>query len=563
MSRNADLILKNGIIETMCDGARATAVAACDGRIIYVGDDAGTTAFAGEQTEVIDLKGRYVSPGFIDGHTHEVSYLLEEKDRSKAFFFESVPSDPESYREAFAEFVAEHPEEGVYRGYGMDLNTFTEGTPDNRWLNEICPDKPICILDLSEHCFLMNAKALEQVGLDRDTPEPRGARFYKNPDGELTGFAAEADLYSDKLMYREYSTEEFHDAFAEFQSTCHSYGITAIGIAGPTIPAQKAWKVFHEMEQAGELALRVNCAIIDFDEPGLSRERGRAYADALDEGQKYNSDFQRVSQAKALIDGVLEGKSAFLLEPYAPEAGEKEDYKGLSYADRQELCAFTDEINKAGYQLQFHAIGDGAVRLALDAFEHSQAVNGTGDYRNIIAHISLISEEDVKRMADLKVIGAMQPIWWYRDPNFAEIEERVLGSQRFDREYRVREMMDAGIVITGSADYPVTPDYRPLAGIQVGATQGSPYTGQCEDRAYVRRPEQAVSAWEMLKCYTINGAIEMKMEDLIGTIETGKKADLVVLGQDILNCDKRAISETEVCMTIMDGRIVYMNNLNH
>ncbi|MCR5033999.1 MAG: amidohydrolase [Clostridia bacterium] len=554
METKATLILKNGTIQTMVGDETAQAVAVCGSEIIYVGDDAGAEAFAGEDTKVIDLEGKYVSPGFIDGHTHEVMYLIDE---DTTFFFETVEPKLEVYKEAFAKFVAERPDNEMYYGNSLDMNAFPEGFVTNDWITEICPDKPVCITDMSQHCFLMNAKALEMAGIDRNTPVPDGANIFKHSDGEPTGFVADAMAFMGKLPARERTQKKYHDAFLKFQDTCNSYGITAVDIAGPTIPAEQAWEVFHDMEEAGELKVRVNCTIMSFTEAVVNKERGREYVKLLDEGQKYNSDFQRVSQAKGIIDGVPEAKSARLMEPYAPEAGEAADYIGPVYIDPEDLKGFTEVVNGAGYQVQIHAMGDGGVHYALDAYEHSWKVNGEGDYRNMIAHVTLIKPEDVKRMAELKVIGTMQPLWWYYDPNFSPLEEQNFGTERFKTEYHIREMMDAGIMITGSMDYPVQPDYRPLAGIQVGATQSSPYPGQCDDPAYVRNADQAVTAREMLECYTTNGAFEMKMEDLIGTIEVGKKADMVVLEQNILDCPVKTISETKICCTIMNGEVVY------
>lgn len=550
----ASLILTNGTIQTMTGKETAQAVAIYNDKIVYVGDNAGAEELAGEATKIIDLKGRYVTPGFIDGHTHEVMYIIDE---DQMLSFEGIPADLETYKSELAAYVRENPDKDIYYGNGMDLTVFPEGFATNDWINEICSHKPVCIHDMSHHCFLLNAKAMEIVGLDRNTKLPESANVYKHPNGEPTGFISDAFSLLESLPPLDHSPEKYKKAFLKYQHLCHSYGVTGIDIAGASIETRQAWKAFHEMEQSGALKLRVNCSIMEAVDNSVGEELGRKYTALLDEAQKYNSDYLKVSQAKALLDGVIEGKSAFLLEPYAPEAEEAPDYRGSLYVSPENVKKFAEIINGAGYQIQFHAIGDGAVKCALDAFESSSHVNGSGDYRNMIAHVNLISDEDILRMADLKVIGAMQPLWWYYEPNFSSIEQYVLGEERFHQEYRVKDMLKAGIMITGSIDYPIQADFRPLAGIQVGATQGSPYAKESDDPSFFRNREQTVSVWEMLKAYTVNGAYAMKMDNLFGTIETGKKADLVILEKNILDCDVRSIADTKVCYTIMNGEIVY------
>ena len=205
-------------------------------------------------------------------------------------------------------------------------------------------------------------------------------------------------------------------------------------------------------------------------------------------------------------------------------------------------------------------MGDASVQLAVNSFEAAQEALGDlqKECRNKIAHVNLITDEDVQRMADLKVIAAMQPMWFYYDPFFSPLEELMFGTERFNREYHIREMLDAGMIITGSNDYPVTYDYAPLHAIEAGATQCSPYPGEDDQpEIFTRNADQAVSVYEMIEMYTTKSAYGAFFDDQVGTIEAGKKADLVVLGYNLLTCDVKAISDTPVVYTISDGRIVY------
>ena len=261
---------------------------------------------------------------------------------------------------------------------------------------------------------------------------------------------------------------------------------------------------------------------------------------------------------KFSLDGVPEGKTSYLMEPYDPAAEMDADYVGSPAATEEELTYFTVAVNAEGFTVQTHCMGDASVKMAMNAFEKSVEDNGKLDVRNKIAHVNLILNEDVKRMADLGVIAAMQPMWFYYDPFFSPLEEQMFGAERFAAEYHIRDMIDAGVIITGSNDYPVTLDFAPLHAIEAGATQCSPYAGEDQDiETYTRNAEQAATVYEMIEMYTKNAAYGAFMDDRMGTIEVGKKADLVVLGDNPLTCDVKAISDIQVVYTISDGRIVY------
>ena len=552
----ASMVLKNGAIYTMdTKNTVASAVAVAGDEIIYVGDDAGAEKYVSDSTQVIDLQGQMVTPGFIDGHTHEVQNLIA-KDNS-VYLNETKP-DLELYKAALKKFAEDHPDAKIIYGTGMDLNAFPESNPTNDWINDIVSDIPVVFSDLSLHGSLVNTKTLENCGITADTPAPAGGTIYKDASGKLTGYLSDCGNLLEALPKAEYTAEQYHDAFLTFQKECNSYGITGIDIAGPTIYAPDAWAVFNEMEKNGELTLRVNC--VTWAKGDFGTELAEQAIKELNEGQKYNTDFQHVSQVKGIIDGVPEGKTASLVEPYAPEAGMAADYRGVQFATQEEMNDFVTAIDKAGYQVEIHAMGDAGVNTVLNAFEYAQKQNGVRDSRHMIAHVTLMTNDDIKRMGKLGVIGAMQPLWWYYDPNFSPLEEQMFGAERFKQEYHIKDMMDAGIVITGSIDYPVLLDSRPLNGMEAGVTQCSPYAGEDNDSAYLRNADQTVSIMDMLKVYTTNGAYEMFMDNLIGTLEVGKKADMVVLSQDISKVDSKAISDTKIINTISNGKIVYTGN---
>lgn len=549
-TEGADLVLTNATFQTMVsEDDTAEAVAITGGELVYVGDAAGVEAFIGDNTKVMDLGGKYVTPGFIDGHIHAPGVALTEETEIGLM---SYGADLEAYKTAVTEFIEAHPDYEVYLGNALDLKAFPDSMPSNDWLDEICSDKPIMLSDVSGHGALLNTCAIELCGITKDTADPPSGTIYKDANGELVGYFSDCGEILGAIPEFEYTEEQYKAAFLTFQEEANSYGLTGMDSGGDSIePA-----LFSEMEKEGVLNLRVNTDF--FFSPPVNAERALEVIDYLDANQQYVSDFINVRQVKFKVDGVPEGKSSYLLEPYAEEAGAEEGYVSSAAATVEELKGFVETVNAAGYTVQTHCMGDASVQLAMDAYENSAKVNGNPDVRNKIAHVNLLTDNDVQRMAEYKVVAAMQPLWFYYDPFFSPLEEQMFGTERFESEYHIRDMIDAGIIITGSNDYPVTYDFAPLHAIEAGATQCSPYAGEDDQiETYTRNAAQSATVYEMLEMYTTNAAYGAFLNDRVGTIEVGKKADLVVLGDNLLTCDVKAISDIPVLYTISDGRIVY------
>lgn len=550
----ADLVLTNGTIQTMVsEDDTAEAVAVKDGEIVFVGTSADAEAYIGDATQVIDLDGRYVTPGFIDGHIHYPGPYLTANTELDLM---DLGADLDAYKEALTQFVEENPDFDIYIGNSMDLKAFPDSKPTNDWLDEISSDKPIQIIDVSHHGVLLNSCAIEMCGLTKDTPDPDGGTIYKDADGELTGYFSDCDDIMTGLPAFEYTEEQYEEAFLAFQDEASSYGLIGVNSGGNSVEDNDVpLNVFRALEEEGTLDLRINYNFFAF--PPLDADAVISY---LDSRQDFNSEFLNVRQVKFTLDGVPEGKSSYLLEPYAETAGTAPDYVGSPAATQEELTEFVTAVNGVGYTVQTHCMGDASVQEALNAYAASVEQNGEMDVRNTITHVNLITEEDIQRMADLGIIAAMQPLWFYYDPFFSPLEEQMFGAERFASEYHIRDMVDAGVIITGSNDYPVTYDFAPLHAIEAGATQCSPYAGEDQDvETYTRNADQAVTVYEMLEMYTTNAAYAAFLDDRVGTIEVGKKADLVVLGDNLLTCDVKEISDVTVEYTISDGRIVYEN----
>ena len=354
------------------------------------------------------------------------------------------------------------------------------------------------------------------ANITRDTPDPLGGIITRDEDGEPTGYLIDgAATEVSALVVSEHTDEEYEQAIAKYQEDASRFGLTGI----TNLSAVDA-RFFSELEKAGELNLRMRIlpTIIPGTDPSEAVKTVKGLA-------RYDSEMISTGTAKMFSDGVTEGGSAVM----------------LAYDN--------------GYQTGVHAIGDGAVRNTLNAFENAIKENGErADRRYTMTHVCAVADEDIKRIADLEVISALQFLWMYRDP-LCELEIAYIGEERAMAMYPVKNMLEAGCIVSGASDGPVTP-FAPLEEIEVAVTRNSPYPGE-EDTDMHRWPEQAITPYQALEAYTKNVAFENFMEDLVGTIEVGKKADLAVLDQNILTCDPKKISDSTVRYTISDGRIVH------
>lgn len=551
----ATLVLKNGIVYTMEeDQSTAEAIAAKDGEIIFVGSNDDVEQYVDDDTEVIDLKGKMVSPGFMDGHTHPPGLWTTK-------LFEVDLSDlksHEEYIEAVADFRKKNSDAKIITGMGWKNEPYeqADGTnpgPKKEDLDEVVSDIPVILSSIDGHSVWVNSKALEMAGITKDTKDseiPKGGMIERNPDGSPRGVLREGatDLLADVQALSNLTKKQYKEAFLEYQEEANSFGIT--GIMNMSGSAENM-SILHELEKEGKLTMRVANAI-KFD-PGTNPDE--AVKTVLDAHKKYNSDSLRVKTVKLFADGVTEGKTALFIKPYTENAGMGHDHRGEANWEVEALKKMASALDKEGIQLHFHAIGDGAVNMSLNAIEHAAQANGERDSRHTITHISAIQDSDITRMAEMDVVASLQPYWFYKD-QYYDLEKAMIGEDRALAMYPARKMWDAGVKIASGSDYPPTPDYRPLNGIEIGATRNSPYPEE-QEKDMVRNANFALTAQEMLQSFTKNVAYQTFREDDLGSLKVGKKADMVVLGEDITKIDPKDISETPVVYTIVDGKIVY------
>lgn len=546
----ADLVLYNGHVQTMVSESEvASAIAIAGNKIVYVGDDSGIDAFVGDTTQVIDLDGKFVSPGFIDGHIHAPGNWF-----TKLYQIDLTGhSTNEEYLEAIRSFVEAHPDEEGYIGSPFMLNAYQlpDGSnpgPSKEDLDAICPDKPILIHDVSYHAAWVNSKAFEMAGVTADTPDPEGGLFYRNEKGEPSGCvsdAAKGIVFA--IMPDTMTNDNLEKALYKFMEEANSYGIT--GITNITQGGLDIIDMYHKVEREGNLTLRMRVV--------PTMKEGRTYDEVLSTIKSYNdsaTDMISSNTVKIFYDGVTERGTAVFLEPYLESTGLGDHWCGEPIWSQEDFTRLVHDFDAEGVQVHVHAMGDGAVHGTLDAFEEARATNGERDARHTITHVCAITDEDIQRMADLDVVANLQFLMMYHD-DLMDLERAYVGDERAMAMYRTKHMAEAGICISGSSDAPVIP-FVPLDAIEAGVTRNSPYPEE-EDTDMTRWPEQGLTAYQLLEAYTKNDAYQNFMDDIIGTVEVGKFADLVVLDTNILEADAKAISDARVIYTISDGRIVY------
>ncbi len=504
----AELVFKNGVIQTMVsEDDVAQAVAISNGTIVYVGEDAGVEEFIGENTQVIDLEGRFVSPGFMDGHLHGPQPYYEQ------MFQIAIPDGTMSndkYIEIIRDFVEAHPDMDVYYGGAFMQNAYLQEDgsnpgPQKEDLDEICSDKPIMIRDVSHHAYWVNSKALELAGITKDTPDPEGGVIARNEQGEPTGLLTDkAKGLVTKVIPVEYTVENMKLAYEAFQEYCHSLGITGftnINLSGEEMIHIEALK---QMEDEGNLSLRQQFLVWASADMEYSDIKTK-----LDAVAKYDSDMINTGTVKIIYDGVTEGATAVMLEPYTPAAGKGDNWTASSDWETEHLNEVVSELDKNGFQVHVHAIGDGAVRATLDAYEYAIEQNGTNDLRHTMVHVSAIHPDDIVRAANLKVVSNLQFLWMYND-FLCKLESAFVGEERAMAFYPANNMLDAGCIISGGSDGAVT-SYDPLLQIETGITRNSPFPGE-EDTDMYRWKEQGLTAYQMLEIYTKNVAYENHMD---------------------------------------------------
>ena len=542
-SLTPDLILTNAIVYT-ADAARSRhqAVAVADGRICAVGTAAEVEGLAGARTEILDLDGRLVLPGFIDAHMHASAAVEELYDVSL-----SECDSVAACVAAVARYAREHPELPAIRGYGWSDTYMPRLGPAAADLDAVVPDRPIILFDDSYHSGWLNSAGLRLAGFTASTPDPDNGVIERLADGSPSGTLREGPNALAERAFPPYTTEQARQGILHFQRTVAGpYGLTTVQDANPRPGRDAALEAFEALQAAGELTARYCLSLWILEDLPLDEQ----IAAAVKERARHNGPLVRVDWAKLFADGVVEGHTALLKEPYADDP----EFRGDPVWAGGGLLRASAAAASAGFKLHYHAIGDAATTVSLDAIEAARAATGGAVDRPLITHLQVVDPADLPRFARLGAVAAVQPNWFLKEELYRTRQVPYLGEERAEREYPMRSLFEHGILVAGASDYPVPPAPDPLVAIQRGVLRRDPADASEPEPLW---PEEAVPVEWMLDAFTANGARALGLEDEVGTIEPGKVADLVVVSRDLLSIAPEEITEAAVELTLFGGRPVY------
>jgi hypothetical protein len=554
----AELLFDNGPVFA-ADGAPAPvhrAVAVAAGRILAVGPEA--LDLAGPRTERIDLAGRLLLPGFQDSHIHAV-FGGFELGRCDLSGLQSV----DGYLAAIGEYARAHPEQEWITGGGWSLESFPGGLPTAAALDAVVRDRPVFLPNRDHHGAWVNTRALELAGITRDTPDPADGRIERDGDGVPTGMLQEGAISLIESLLPSVSAHEFDDALDRAQSLLHSLGITGWqdALVGAGLGVPDNFEVYLRAAESGRLTARVRGAL------WWERERGaeqiQRFLERRAAGRAAGNGRFDPGSIKIMQDGIIENRTAALNSPYfepcacrghgaADPGADRDGASGLSFVDPARLREYVAELDRLGFQVHFHALGDRAVREALDAVEAALAANGQLGNRHHLAHLQVVHPTDVARFAALGATANIQPLWACHEPQMDELAIPLLGPERAQWQYPFRSLINSGAELAAGSDWPVTsPD--PILGAHVAVNRIAP---EADADARPLIPAERLTLAEALTAYTA-GSARVNHLDLAGRIQTGLLADLVVLDRDPFDGPAHEIRQARVAATFIGGEAVF------
>ncbi|KMY55404.1 amidohydrolase [Bacillus sp. FJAT-27231] len=531
--KKADIVLiSNAVFTGLESNPEPKAIAIVNNKIAAAGSKEELQSLIGEETRVLDCGDKLIMPGFHDFHLHAMmgSLALECVNLFEA------RSEQEAV-EMVQQYAEQHPDEPWVIGFMWDSSYWEDkGLPSRFSLDRVFPDRPVVLFHAEGHYSWVNSKALEIANIDKDTKNPSYGTIEKDDNGEPTGILIEEA----SSLVTEYAYDlpkgKKASLFRNFLKEAASYGVTSVNnlYGTETLSKLDDFELFQEFEENAQLTVRMHLF------PQLDGDID--YAKQLRE--KYQSAKLRVAGLKQFIDGVVTSRTAYMLQPYADEP----DTCGHAAFSSAQLKDWVAAADKEEFSIRFHAIGDGAIRLALDVFEEAQKINGARDSRHAIEHIEVMNRDDVSRFASLGVIASMQP-------DHMALSERGVYTERIGKErekdvFIINTLKKSGAQLALGTDFPIDSlnpmlqIYRAVSRIDSGGKD-------------VWNPDERITVSEALRAYTYGSAFGTFRDHELGTLEAGKLADIAVLDRNIFDVPVEEILDTKVEMTISDGKIIY------
>ena len=538
------LILGN--IITM-DEKRPAAKAALvkDGVFAYIGSAEEAKKLADNDTQVLDYGENFIYPGFLEAHSH--GYLAGDRAIGQADLSGVIPTDFDKYREIIKEFIAKNPQREIYMASGWNEN---DEYVTKTYLDEICPDKPLIMQTGGGHSMLLNTKALEWAGIDREYAKKYSPdEVHVDENGEPDGYVCEAPVF--EIMPKVPKTlEDAKNFLLAWQDIAFANGYTAAADAGVELVTPTATQAYYELEQEGKLKLRTYAYL---RVPENAEDPKAEVARIAAERAKYSNEYFRVIGVKTFLDGVIEAHTGWQLEDYLDAPG----YHGLErFNDHDKMVELITEADKEGLSVHVHSIGNGATHFMLDCIEDAEKITGDLDQRNVLAHLQFVADEDIRRMAETGSVPAVAPLWSPKEEGGFGMEAAYVGLDLAEQGYPIKSFYDAGANVVFHSDFPVSPMMDIKLSIYTAEKRKYPkgVMGNTDTRHNIG---EAITREQSLKALTINVAKAWRQEDRLGSIEFGKLANMTVYDCDFLHDDIEKVAQANIIATLVDGEEVY------
>ncbi len=535
----ADLVVLHGKIYTVnTKQPWAEALAIRGGKIIAVGSDKQMESYRGASTQVIDAKGHLVLPGFVDTHVHFTggSFSLQHVKLDDA---ESIPE----IQKRVKEYAAAHPGTSFVEGFGWMYPVFgKEALPDKKYLDEVLPDRPVLLTAYDGHTSWANSKALQMAGITKDTPDPLNGIVVKDPKThEPTGALKEAAGELVSQLIPKPTREETRAALLQGIHYANQLGLTRVHSAGGD---DTNLDLLEELRKQGQLTLRFYVA--PFLEPPTLKPDNIEHLEKL--RHTYADEWIDAGAVKFLGDGVIEAHTAAMLQPYSDDPS----LIGKPNWSAEEFTKAVTELDRRGFQIFTHAIGDRTIQQTLDGYAAAHKANDTKDSRDRIEHIEDPSADEVPRFGREGIIASMQPLHAYPNEDILQVWARNVGPLRAQRAWPWHDIAAAGGRLAFGSDWPVV-TLNPWPGVQNlltrQTTEGNPPGGWIT--------KECITLAQSIEGYTLGAAYAGRREKTEGSLEVGKLADLIVVSQDLFHTDAHKVGKTDVLVTVVDGKVVY------
>ncbi|MGE7907247.1 amidohydrolase [Peribacillus sp. NPDC094092] len=533
--KKADIVLSSDAIFTgLTHEPTSGAIAILGNKIMSVGSKAEIEPFIGSTTKVYNYGNQLIMPGFHDFHLH---IMFSALSLNSVNLF-----DARSAQDAAAkvlEFSKGCSEDEWIIGMQWDAGYWHDKQePHYKILDSVIPDRPVVLFHAEGHYTWVNSKAMDLAGVTEDIRDPDFGRYERDKDGLLTGIFyedAQQIVLKEALRLSKNKKETILKRFLQLLS---QYGITSVNdLYAPIDDFIQDYDLYEKLDKQGELTTRFHIT------PELDGNLEKAQILR----NKYESKKLRFSGLKQFLDGTVTGHTAYFLKPYSDQL----DICGHPALDPDVLIDRVVKADELGFRIRFHAIGDGAIRLALDAFEEAVRKNGKRDSRHTIEHIEVIDPDDIERFSKLGVIASMQPD--HMAASSRAVYSSIIGPEREKNVFLTKSLLNSGASLALGTDFPVSISLNPMRQIFTAITR----VDSSGDPKSTWHPEQRLTLAEALQAYTYGSAYGCFREHELGTIEAGKLADLVVLDRNLFDIPENEVLETKVELTMNDGKIVY------